>query len=96
MSNLRHPNVILALVAVILGAVAIGLYTAHNNKVAGVLMVIAMSLGVIHWIWSIIDVARTDTLKGSQKKFWLIGVICIPFGGTFYYIMHNKRNTIVD
>lgn len=96
MANIRHPNLILAFVAVILGVIAIGLYTARNNSVASVFMVIAMILGVVHWIWSIIDVAKTDTLKGSQKRFWLIAVICIPFGGTFYYLMHSKRNTIVD
>ncbi len=96
MANLRHPNLILAVVAVILGAISIALYSARNNQVAGVLMVIAMVLGVIHWIWSIIDVANTTSLQGSLKKFWLIAVIAIPIGGTFYYLMHSKRNTIVD
>ncbi len=96
MANLRHPNVILAFVAILIGVIAIGLYTARKNDTAGILMVIAMILGVIHWIWSIIDVAKTNTLQGSQKKFWLIAVIAIPFGGTFYYLMHSKRNTIVD
>lgn len=96
MANIRHPNLILAFVAVIIGLIAIAFYTAHNNSVASILMIIAMMLGVVHWIWSIIDVAKTDTLKGSQKKFWLIAVIVIPFGGTFYYLMHSKRNTIVD
>ena len=96
MANIRHPNFILAVVAVLIGAIAIGLYTAHNNEVAQILMIIAMVMGVIHWIWSIIDVANTTTLQGSQKKFWLIAVICIPIGGSFYYMMHSKRNTIVD
>jgi hypothetical protein len=96
MANLRHPNLILAFVSIIMGVIAIGLYNVHYNNVASVFMIIAMALGVSHWIWSIIDVAKTDTLRGSQKKFWLIGVICIPFGGMFYYLLHSKRNTIVD
>ena len=96
MANLRHPNLILAFVAVIIGAIAIGLYTTRNNEAAGIFMVIAMILGVIHWIWSIIDVANTTSLQGSQKLFWLIAVIAIPIGGSFYYLMHSKRDTIVD
>jgi lipopolysaccharide export LptBFGC system permease protein LptF len=96
MANLRHPNLFVALAAVLLGVVAIALYTARKNETAGILIVIAMVLGVVHWIWSIIDVSKTTTLQGSQKKFWLIAVIAIPFGGTFYYLMHSKRNTIVD
>ena len=96
MANLRHPNLFVALAAVLLGVVAIALYTARKNETAGILIVIAMVLGVVHWIWSIIDVSKTTSLQGSQKKFWLIAVIAIPFGGTFYYLMHSKRNTIVD
>ena len=96
MANIRHPNFILGLVAIILGAIALGLRIIYSNETASVLMIVAFGLGVIHWIWSIIDVSRTSTLLGSQKKFWLIGVIAIPIGGMFYYIMHSKRNTIVD
>ena len=96
MANIRHPNFILGAFAVLLGAIALGLRTIYGHETASVLMIIAFGLGIVHWIWSIIDVANTDTLLGSQKKFWLIGVIAIPIGGMFYYFMHSKRNTIVD
>ena len=96
MANIRHPNFILAILSFIVAAVAVGLRTSNDHEKADVFMIIAIIMGGIHWIWSIIDVARTDSLHGSQKKFWLIGVIAIPIGGLFYYLMHSKRNTIVD
>lgn len=96
MANLRHPNFLLGAFAVLIGALALGLRTAGDHEIAFILMVIAFALGVLHWIWSIIDVSKTDTITGSQKVFWLIGVIAIPIGGMFYYMMHSKRNTIVD
>jgi hypothetical protein len=96
MANIRHPNFIIALVAVFLSILAIGFRANRDNSTGDVLLISAVVLGAVHWIWSIIDVARTDTLEGSQKKFWLIAVICIPLGGMFYYLLHTKRNTIVD
>ena len=96
MANTRHPNFILAIVSVIVLIFAIGFRSTGNLSVADILLLSALLMGGVHWIWSIIDVAKTDTLEGSQKKFWLIGVICIPLGGMLYYLMHSKRNTIVD
>lgn len=96
MANLRHPNFILAVVSVIVLLLSIGFHSNGDLTTADILLLIAILMGGVHWIWSIIDVSKTDTLVGSQKKFWLICVICIPLGGMFYYIMHSKRNTIVD
>lgn len=96
MVNIRHPNFLLAVLAVLVAIIAIGLRVNRENSASDVLIIVALVLGITHWIWSIIDVARTDTLEGSQKKFWLIGVIAIPLGGMLYYILHSKRNTIID
>jgi hypothetical protein len=97
MANIRHPFVIVGIIAVLSHVVAIALYTNRSNQAAGILMVAGFVLMAICWIWAIILVAGTDTLQGSQKKFWLIAVIAIPFiGGMFYHLMHSKRNTIVD
>lgn len=96
MANVRHPNFILALISVIVLLFSIGFHANGNLNTSDVLLIIAIALGGIHWIWSIIDVSKTTTLVGSQKRFWLICVICIPLGGMFYYLMHSKRNTIVD
>ena len=96
MANLRHPNFIIALIAVFFSLLAIGFRANGDNSTGDVLLYVAIVLGAIHWIWSIIDVWRTDTLDGSQKVVWLIAVIAIPLGGMLYYILHSKRNTIVD
>lgn len=96
MANIRHPNFIIALAAVFLAILAIAVRSSGDNSTGDALLITAVVLGIIHWIWSIIDVSRTTTLEGSQKKFWLIAVIAIPLGGMFYYLMHSKRNTIVD
>lgn len=96
MANIRHPNFILAIAAVVVLIIAIGLQTSGDTTTADILLIAAIAMGGIHWMWSIYDVSKTDTLVGSQKKFWLIAVIAIPLGGMFYYLMHSKRNTIID
>lgn len=59
------------------------------------LLGIGAFLAGLAWIWPIIEVATTNTLKGFQKKFWLIVVISVPVvGGLLYYVMHNKKNKI--
>jgi hypothetical protein len=97
MANIRHPNFILGIIAVLLHVVAIGFRTSRNNEIGDILAIGGFGLMFVSWVWSIIEVIGTDTLAGSQKKFWLIGTIAIPFiGGMFYHMMHSKRNTIVD
>ncbi len=97
MANIRHPNFILGVIAVILLIVSIGFRTSRNNQIADILTIGAFALMLISWIWSIFEVQTTDTLKGSQRKFWSIATIAIPFiGGMLYHMMHSKRNTIVD
>lgn len=97
MANIRHPNFILAVIAVLFHVVAIGLRANRENGTADVLTIIGIVLMFVSWVWSIVEVQKTDTLDGSQKKFWLIGVIAIPFvGGVLYHLLHSKRNTIVD
>jgi hypothetical protein len=97
MANLRHPNFILGVVAVVLHAIAIGLRVNRNNALADILAIGGAALMLISWVWSIFEVQRTDTLEGSQRKFWRIAVVAIPFvGGMLYHFLHSKRNTIVD
>lgn len=97
MGNIRHPLFIVGVIAILLHAIAIGLYTARYHDAAGIFMIGGFVIMAICWVWSIIEVSRTTTLQGSQRVFWLIAVIAIPFvAGMFYHIMHSKRNTIVD
>jgi uncharacterized membrane protein len=97
MANTRHPNFILGILSIIVGAAAIGFYASRENATADVLVIITAIMGVTSWIWSIFEVQRTDSLLGSQKKFWLIAVIAIPFvGGMLYHLLHSKKDTIID
>lgn len=97
MANVRHPLFITAIIAVLLHIAALALRTSRNNEAADYLTLAGAALMVVCWVWAIFVVANTDTLEGSQKKFWLIAVIAIPFvGGILYLLLHSKRNTIVD
>jgi hypothetical protein len=97
MANIRHPLFIVGIIAVLMHVVAIALYSGRNHEGANIFMIGGFALMAICWIWGIIEVANTTTLQGSQRKFWLIAVIAIPFvGSMFYHMMHSKRNTIVD
>lgn len=97
MANTRHPNFLLGLLAIIVGAAAIGFFANKDNQTGIILVYITAALGIISWVWSIIEVQNTDTLQGSQKKFWRIAVIAVPFvGGMLYHLLHSRRDTIVD
>lgn len=97
MTNLRHPNFILGLVAIVLGAVSLGFRNNRSNEVGDILMIGVAVLMTVSWIWSIFEVIRTDTLDGGQKVLWTIAVVAIPFvGGMLYHWLHHRRNTIVD
>lgn len=95
MLNLRKPAFIFNLVGVLL--FIIGLFMQQKANYGGeTLMYIGLSMAVIYWFWSIIDVVKAEDLKPYQKKFWLIIVIVIPaFGGALFHVMHQTRGKIV-
>jgi hypothetical protein len=95
MKNWTHPSFIIGVVSIILLFIGIGM-KANAARSGDIIIIISVGLGAIHWIWTIFDVANTNTLKGQQKKFWLIAVIAAPvLGGMLYYTMHLKRNKII-
>lgn len=97
MAHLLHPRIIAGILTILLGVVAIGFRANRANNVGYVLTIVTLILFVVRWIWGIIEVATTNTLQGSQRKFWLIAVIAVPFiGGMLYHMLHSRRNTIVD
>ena len=94
MKNMRHPNFILGIVSIIM--VIIGAVVKADSYRSGDYIIIgAVVLGAIHWIWSIIDVVGRTDLKPYQKRFWLIAVVAAPaIGALIFYIMHQTRNKI--
>lgn len=97
MANLRRPNFILGLVAILMLGVSIAFRNNRENGTGNTIVVVTAALMTISWIWSIVEVTRTNTLDGGQKVLWTIAVVAIPFvGGMLYYWLHSKPNTIVD
>lgn len=92
--NTRHPNFIIGAVSFLL--FLIGIIVRANGYVGGdVVIITAVSLGAIHWIWSIIDVSTGYDLNPNSKVFWLILVVLIPpLGGMIYYLMKRKNVSI--
>ncbi len=97
MANIKHPNFLFAILSILVGAIGIAFRVNHNNSVGDILLTAAGVMGIITWVWGIISVQQTHSLAGSQKKFWRIAVVAIPFfGAMLYYMLHSKNNTIVD
>lgn len=95
MKNVRRPSLIFGLITTALFFIGFFLI-ASENKNADYVLYAGLGLGVIYWIWSIIQVSGADDLKKYQKSFWLIIVIAVPFFGAFIYnILHQTRNKMV-
>ena len=95
MQTQQHPNFILGIISFIVLFLGIGL-RANSYQTGDYVIAASVFLGAIHWIWCIADVAKTDSLRPSQRKFWLIIIIVVPgFGSMIYYIMHFRRNKVV-
>jgi hypothetical protein len=89
MKGTRHPNLILGLISFLLLFVGVGMRA--NGYQSGIyVLAAALFLGVIHWLWSIIDVFRDYRVNsGSENRIiWVILVVIIPpLGGILYYSM---------
>lgn len=89
--NTRHPNFIIGLLSFLLFLLGIVL-KANSYSLGNILLVSAIGLGAIHWIWSIIDVSTGYDLQANSKIFWLILVVLIPpVGGMLFYSMKRKN-----
>jgi len=89
--NITHPAFIIGALSFILFIPGIALRA--NNFVFGDKIVLsAIALGAIHWIWSMVDVITGYDLNEESKIFWLIMVMLIPpLGGMIYYMMKRKN-----
>jgi len=89
--NTRHPSFIIGAMSFIL--FILGIVLRANNFVGGDKIILgAIVLGAIHWIWSLIDVIMGYDLNSNSKSFWLIIVMLVPpLGGMIYYMMKRKN-----
>lgn len=97
MANTRHPNFLFALLSIVVAGIALGFRTNRYHAIGDSLLIVAGVMGIITWVWGIISVQRAQSLEGTQRMFWRIIVVAIPFfGAMLYYLLHSKKNTIVD
>jgi hypothetical protein len=89
--NTKHPVFIIGCISFVL--FLLGIILRANNYVFGDKIILsAVVLGAIHWIWSMIDVISGYDLNPASKSFWLIIVMLIPpLGGMIYYMMKRKN-----
>ncbi|HEX2532717.1 MAG TPA: PLDc N-terminal domain-containing protein [Chitinophagaceae bacterium] len=94
MKNLKHPNFILGIFSILLVIIGVGV-KAYGYHAGDWMVIAAVVLGGIHWIWGVIDVIARHDMKPFQKRFWLIAVIAAPaIGGLLFYIMHQRPNKL--
>lgn len=89
--NMRHPNFIIGVTSLLL--LIIGIVLRADGFAAGSWVVIAaVALGAIHWIWSVVDVITGYDLNPKSRVFWMIIVLLIPpLGGLYFYMMKRKN-----
>lgn len=94
MKTITHPNFVLGLTSFIVLIIGV-LLRANNYSFADYILLGAIGMGAIHWIWAIIDVLTRHGLNSKSKPFWLIIVMLIPpIGGMIYYLMPRKNVSI--
>jgi len=89
MKNRRHPNLILGIISFVLLFFGIGM-KANGIRTGDYVLGTSLVLGVIHWIWSIIDVFKNYRVHSASENriLWIILVVVLPpVGGILYYAM---------
>ncbi len=71
---LRYPNFILGLTSFLLLLLGVA-FKANSYKGGDYIILSAILIGTIHWIWSIMDVVKAAP---RLKTFWLIIVVVVP------------------
>ena len=89
--NIKHPSFIIGATSFVLFIV--GIVLRANNFIPGEKIIVsAIVLGAIHWMWSLLDVITGYDLNADSRSFWLIIVMLIPpLGGMIYYMMKRKN-----
>ena len=91
---MKHPNFILGILSIFIVIFGVAL-KSYGYRASDYIIIGAIIMGGIHWIWGIIDVNGTHDMKPEQKKFWRIAVIAAPaIGALLYYAMHQTKNKL--
>lgn len=92
--NITQPSFIIGAASFVL--FLLGIVLKGNSYVYGDKIILsAIGLGALHWIWSTVDVITSYDLNPDSKSFWLIIVMLIPpLGGMIYYMMKRKNVSV--
>ena len=66
------------------------------NIIFGLPFVLFGLVCTIIWIWCIVDIARSRFNDDSNRIFWLLLVILLPFIGTVLYLLMGKKYKDLD
>lgn len=91
MKEFRNPVFDLGIISVIIFMVGIFLLSS-NTHYGTIVLFIGVGLGVIFTFINIVGIARTHTLKGEKKIFWLMIVVLVPVLGGFIYYIFTRKN----
>lgn len=90
----KQPNLILGLITFLTLILSVGFRANRLNRIADILLISTFSLGLIHWIWAVIDVLKNffaNKAKEARNILWVILVVIVPpVGGILYYAF--RRN----
>ena len=58
-------------------------------SVAVVLPIAAIELGI--WIWALVDLARTDRVRGGSKLVWAVVIVFFQLVGSILYLAWGRN-----
>jgi len=93
-NSVTHPNMILGLVSFLTLIFSVGLRANRYNELGDIFFGITLLIGLVHWVWAIIDVLkhyRTNKAMEDRNIIWVIFVIIVPPVGGIIYYAFNKN-----
>ena len=91
MKEFRNPVFDLGIISVIF--FLIGIFILNTSEHYGyIILFTGVGLGILFTLINVISVAKTTTLRGETKVFWLIIVVLVPILGGFIYYIFTKKN----
>jgi len=58
-----------------------------------IFVVAAITLGVIFYLLTFIQVIKTPSLSSGRRIFWIIAIVCVPMIGNLIYIILHDADT---
>lgn len=90
---MRHSRLIWLIA---LGALlfAIGLFVPFSYYyLRATLLIAGAALGFLFYLYTLIEVLKSKSLRQSRKIFWMVVIVCVPvFGNLIYIVMQDSMS----